>query len=468
MDKYLKPSRFDCEPGSSGADKQFKHWLRTFTNFISNIKLPTTTTTTDGATATATDHKLITLINYISPDVFEFIIDCTTYDDAIKLLTSVFVKPTNEIYARHILATRKQGDGETLDSYVQTLKQLSKDCNFKAVDAADHCNGFIRDAFISGIKSKDIRQRLLENTSLTLEKAIEQARTLETAHKNAESFQNYSFTSAATEPNNHYHPETDNQQENSNYLENNDRQSIAAVNSNAYGTNNKCFFCGKQRHPRDTCPARNSNCGYCGKPGHWASECKKKKKSNNNQQQNTKSNNNQQQNTPSHHYSSATNWPTLAAIPQCLTSNGYCKININGYVTKALVDSGSTSCSFISKSLAEHLKLNILPTNGEVSMANPSLSTKLGGECYVNFVLEKRKYDKVRLYVLDYLCAEIILGQDFMGRHDSVIFKFGGKEPPNNVSSNDLTPQNQEAAVDNVITKVQPIRRPKLERLLIA
>ena len=100
---------------------------------------------------------------------------------------------------------------------------------------------------------------LLENTSLTLEKAIEQARTLETAHKNAESFQNYSLTSAATESNNHFHQETDNQQVNSNYLENNDRQSLAAVNGNTYGSNSKCYFCGKQRHPRDTCPAKNSN-----------------------------------------------------------------------------------------------------------------------------------------------------------------------------------------------------------------
>ena len=63
MDKYLKPTRFDCEPGSSGADKQFKHWLRTLSNFLSTIKFPTSSSNdaaTDDSTGSTTDHKLIT------------------------------------------------------------------------------------------------------------------------------------------------------------------------------------------------------------------------------------------------------------------------------------------------------------------------------------------------------------------------------------------------------------------------
>ena len=76
-------------------------------------------------------------------------------------------------------------------------------------------------------------------------------------------------------------------------------------------------------------------------------------------------------------------------------------------------------------------------------MANPSLSTKLKGECLIDFCLKKQKYKQVKVYVLDYLCADIILGQDFMGKYNSVIFKFGGKEPPLHVcalTSMDITP----------------------------
>ena len=68
--------------------------------------------------------------------------------------------PSNEIFARHCLATRQQKPGENLDEFLQALKILSKDCNFKDVTAARHQEETIRDAFISGLQSSIIRQRL--------------------------------------------------------------------------------------------------------------------------------------------------------------------------------------------------------------------------------------------------------------------------------------------------------------------
>ena len=70
MDKYLKPARFDCDPNAAGADKQFKHWLATFKNFISNITIPSTATNTtetdgDGNTTPAPDKKHAILMNYV-------------------------------------------------------------------------------------------------------------------------------------------------------------------------------------------------------------------------------------------------------------------------------------------------------------------------------------------------------------------------------------------------------------------
>ena len=61
MDKYLKPSRFGCDPNAAGAEKQFKHWLRTFQNFVATIKFDTqtaTASTTPGEDANATMHPL--------------------------------------------------------------------------------------------------------------------------------------------------------------------------------------------------------------------------------------------------------------------------------------------------------------------------------------------------------------------------------------------------------------------------
>ena len=78
-------------------------------------------------------NKLNTLINYISPGVFQLISD--TYDGAIATLESIFIRKKNEIFARHLLATRRQKSGETLNEYIQELKVLAKDINFKSLTA---------------------------------------------------------------------------------------------------------------------------------------------------------------------------------------------------------------------------------------------------------------------------------------------------------------------------------------------
>ena len=98
------------------------------------------------------------------------------------------MKPANEIFARHLLATRKQQSNETLDEFLQSLKILSRDCNFKNVDAVIYRNECIRNSFISGLAWNAIRQRLLENTSTELQIIFSQARALEIAQKNAESY----------------------------------------------------------------------------------------------------------------------------------------------------------------------------------------------------------------------------------------------------------------------------------------
>ena len=69
-------------------------------------------------------------------------------------LDALFVKPKNEIYVRHILATRRQQAGETLDEYLQALKSLSKGCHYKSAATAQYRDKSIREAFITGLFSE--------------------------------------------------------------------------------------------------------------------------------------------------------------------------------------------------------------------------------------------------------------------------------------------------------------------------
>eukprot|EP00795_Rhopilema_esculentum_P015052 gene15052-6216_t len=106
------------------------------------------------------------------------------------MLKTLYLKIPNEILAQHSLATRKQQPGESSAEYLQALKTPSKDCNFCQAKAAQYRDEAVRDAFISGIISRNIRQRLPENKPLDLSSAFHPliARALDTAQKSSESY----------------------------------------------------------------------------------------------------------------------------------------------------------------------------------------------------------------------------------------------------------------------------------------
>ncbi|GAA54744.1 hypothetical protein CLF_105275, partial [Clonorchis sinensis] len=67
---------------------------------------------------------------------------------------------------KFLLGTCKQDGAENLDQFVQKPRSLLPDCHFTAVSAEQHSDEALRDAFISGLYSNTIRQRLLEHKSL--------------------------------------------------------------------------------------------------------------------------------------------------------------------------------------------------------------------------------------------------------------------------------------------------------------
>ena len=153
--------------------------------------------------------------------------------------------------------------GESLDTYLQNLKRLSVDCNFTAVTSLVHKEEAVRDAFIAGISSNEIRQRLLEDHNLSLQNAFDKARSLEIAQKNAQAY----FT-------------------NSTQLINSSK-SIASINSEDVSFDEhvaavieKCVYCGNKKHQRNLCPARDVVCFKCSKKGHFSKVCRSRDKRN--------------------------------------------------------------------------------------------------------------------------------------------------------------------------------------------
>ena len=132
MDKHLRPPRFTTDPNTTTAEIEWKHWHKTFENFLASI-------------ATQNPDKLITLTNYISPEVYVHIQDAATYDSAIATLKALYVRQKNEIYNRHVLASRRQREGESLDQYIQELTKLNKDCTFADVTVIQYCSEYTCD-----------------------------------------------------------------------------------------------------------------------------------------------------------------------------------------------------------------------------------------------------------------------------------------------------------------------------------
>ncbi|KFM71742.1 hypothetical protein X975_23396, partial [Stegodyphus mimosarum] len=234
MENLLKPERFDVDPVCVGAESKWKHWKRTFSNFLTQVKEATE------------ERKLQLLCNFVSASVYQYINDSQSYDNAINVLDSLYITKRNEIFARHCLASRFQQTGESVNEYLQILKQLSKDCEFKSVTAEENKHEYIRDAFIRGLKNPRIRERLLENASISLEKAYDQARALELAeHHSASYLISSSAPVAAVE-------QCENKNEDSEQLE-----VVAPIRSR------KCFFCGRDLHLRSICPAKDAICRRC-------------------------------------------------------------------------------------------------------------------------------------------------------------------------------------------------------------
>ena len=387
MEKFMRPERFDGHQGTSAA--QWKHWHRTFSNFLTKCG------------ELSQSDKLELLINHISPDVFENISDCENYDSAIDILKSLYIKPVNRIFARYQLSTRKQLSHESLDQFLQSLRSLAKDCEFQSLTQKQRTEMAIMDAFISGLNSNVIRQRLLENGNLTLETAFQQARTLDLAQQNAESYSSVNLGAVASTDINKTGLNPDVYE--SRREENNSSNSTAGV------FKSKCMFCGNTSHPRRLCPAKEVTCFKCSKKGHFSKVCR----------------------SPSISEKPMNNVASTLLASVCdkkVLGNSTSYVNINGVQIKSLFDSGSFA-SFMRQDVAERLDLAILKSKELISMASSSLTAYTVGHCLVDIKIDTHSYQNIRLNILSNLCTEVILGRDFLNKHTSVEFKFEGDAP---------------------------------------
>ena len=158
---------------------------------------------------------------------------------------------SNTVFSRYVFQTRDQREDELFSSFVTDLRVLVKDCKY------DQPDQMVRDKIVTGIKSDDIRGKLLtEGDSLTMTKAIQIATSYETTQAQLKSMKNDSKLELDAI-----------------------RKSSKKTHPSKKGKEEKKFLCNNcgTTHSAKQCPAFGKECRYCGKENHYEDFCFKKK-----------------------------------------------------------------------------------------------------------------------------------------------------------------------------------------------
>lgn len=150
----------------------------------------------------------------------------------------------NETVERYRFFTRNQGQKEGIDSYVTDLKVLASTCNFGEIK-----DSLIRDRIVCAGNDAGLKERLLREDKLTLEKCLHMCRATELSRENSKTLSGNSVEEV------HMMKQTEGQE-------------LDTVS---------CKFCG-MTHERSKakCPAYGKSCKKCGKENHFAVKCKSK------------------------------------------------------------------------------------------------------------------------------------------------------------------------------------------------
>ena len=80
----------------------------------------------------------------------------------------------------------------------------------------------------------------------------------------------------------------------------------------------------------------------------------------------------------------------------------------------------------MNEAIARNAKLVLQGRPFRVSMASDNLIAPVIGKVCCNLLLQGRDYPNITLSVMPRLCADVVLGQDFLRQHKEVVIKLGG------------------------------------------
>lgn len=210
----------------------------------------------EGKTDEVKVQMLKYLIGYRGREVYQTVRpEVETLQNALDALAKHCDPPKNETVNRYRFFMRKQESGESFDSFVTELKLLAEQCNF-----GDFCNSLIRDRIVCGIKANSMRERLLREPALTLDKCVHACRASELSKQDAVVLEQTEDTAVHAV------------RQKKPYTVQKKGTDFRNRTSQSYKS---CRYCGQQHVMRkEDCPAFGKTCTRCGKLNHFKIVCR--------------------------------------------------------------------------------------------------------------------------------------------------------------------------------------------------
>ena len=189
----------------------------------------------------------------------------TTYENAMTALETYFVPKTNVVAERHAFRKRIQLQNETVLQYVTALRHLASTCDF-----GDRADEVLRDQLVEHVLNPKIRERLLMDSALTLEKAVNTATQIEAAYEQAKAICEPRTASAAVHAVHHAHTRRGRDRGKP------QRQNTTTTATASQQGKKTCYRCGSYQHLANAanCPAVSVVCRSCQKRGHFSKVCR--------------------------------------------------------------------------------------------------------------------------------------------------------------------------------------------------
>ena len=194
------------------------------------------------------------------------LLSAAKYPDVEEHLKSLFSKKKSYIGAAVSFFTRKQQNGESIETFSKVLNELFSQSNYQ-----ECCRDkLLRDVFISGLISTKIMTSLIHDSEgKKFDEVVKRAKLIEQVQHDVEDIKPASRTFSQ------------------NFVKQNNRNDSNEKKNNYVSPKFICWRCLAQgKHHSSTCFARKLTCNVCQTIGHLGKACKGVKKSNNNKKYN--------------------------------------------------------------------------------------------------------------------------------------------------------------------------------------